>query len=104
MITIKYSDLNNQEIVVEHKNEDQFKTPYLIYCNPKSVSNKIYNFSPEELMRNTVPESWHTSLDQPDIERHYKLNKKPDVNIKDRYLLFFMTGPGAMVYIINVTN
>ena len=104
MITIKYSDLDNQEIVIEHKNEDQFKTPYLIYCNPKSVSNKIYNFSPEELMRHTVPESWHTSLDQPDIERHYKLNNKPAVGTNNRYLLFYMTDSGAMVYIINITN
>lgn len=103
MITIKYSDLNNQEIVIEHKNEPQFKTPYLIYCNPKNVSNRIFNFSSEELMRNTVPESWHTSLDQPDIERHYKLDK-PAVNTNDWYLLFFMTSQNAMVYIIKITN
>ena len=53
-------------------------------------------------MRNTVPESWHTSLDQPDIERHYKLN--PPDNPNNWYLLFFMTGSNAMVYIIKVTN
>ena len=104
MITVKYSSLDNHEIIIEHKNEDQFKTPYLIKCDSRAVTNGTYSFTPEELMQNTVPESWHTNLDQPDIERHYKLKNMPAKNQNDRYLLFFMTGPQAIIYIINVTN
>ena len=104
MITVKYSSLDNHEIIIEHKKEDQFNTPYLIKCNPTAVTNEIYSFSPEELMQNTIPEFWHTNLDQPDIERHYKLKNMPAKDQNDRYLLFFMTGPQAIIYIINVTN
>ena len=111
IVELNYGDLENHLLVIEHMNQDEFKTPHLIKMderfNLKShepndpKKRNYYTFTSDELFRNAISDFRHTDLDQKSIKREYKIDRPTTTS--DRYLLFFMNDTETPIYVIKIT-
>ena len=106
-IEIKYSDLDDGEIVVENKNENRYSNPSLIKMNSGKVaaqgaSKNIYTFNDSELMnsRSNVVEMGRPN--SKNVVRTVFKVKEPAVNTSDLYILFYKSENEDLVYIIRI--
>lgn len=106
-IEIKYSDLDDGEIIVENKSENRYSNPSLIRMNESKVaapgaSKNIYTFNDTELMnsRSNVVEMGRPN--SKNVVRTVFKVKEPAVNTSDLYILFYKSENEDLVYIIRI--
>lgn len=106
-IEIKYSDLDDGEIIVENKNENRYSNPSLIRMNESKVSapgasKSIYTFNDSELMnsRSNVVEMGRPNSKNV-VRTVYKV-KEPAVNTSVLYILFYKSENEDLIYIIKI--
>lgn len=106
-IDIKYSDLDDGEIIVENKNENRYSNPSLIKMNVNKfavpgASKNIYTFNDSELMnsRSNVVEMGRPN--SKNVVRTVFKVKEPAVNTSDLYILFYKSENEDLVYIIRI--
>lgn len=106
-IEIKYSDLDDGEIIVENKNENRYSNPSLIKMNVSKLavpgaSKNIYTFNDSELMnsRSNVVEMGRPN--SKNVVRTVFKVKEPAVNTSDLYILFYKSENEDLVYIIRI--
>ena len=106
-IEIKYSDLDDGEIIVENKNENRYSNPSLIKMNVNKLavpgaSKNIYTFNDSELMnsRSNVVEMGRPN--SKNVVRTVFKVKEPAVNTSDLYILFYKSENEDLVYIIRI--
>ena len=106
-IEIKYSDLDDGEIIVENKNENRYSNPSLIRMNESKVSapgasKSIYTFNDSELMnsRSNVVEMGRPN--SKNVVRTVFKVKEPAVNTSVLYILFYKSENEDLIYIIKI--
>ena len=105
-IEIKYTDLDDGELVVENKYESQFRNPNLLKMLPSRIvsqsGKRTYAFDDTELMNshsNVIEQGRPNSKDV--VKTIFKVNK-PGSKMSDLYILFYKSGDKNLAYIIKI--
>ena len=105
-IEIKYSDLDDGELIVENMNENRYSNPSLIKMDTKKVasgaSKNIYSFNDSELLNSLSNKVEQGRANTKNVVRTVFKVKKPAINTSDLYILFYMCDNENLVYIIKI--
>ena len=105
-LEIKYSDLDDGELIVENKNENRYSNPSLIKMDSKRAAagqgapKSIYSFNDSELLNSLSNKLEQGRANSKNVVRTVFKVKKPSTS--DLYILFYMCDNEDLVYIIKI--